>query len=111
MTNDGLLRYSRAGGAQSFTVVSDLAVGLPTESDGGKTYTFQLRRGIHYSTGAEVEPADIRRGIERALLESTGLPAADMSVLVGANSCLTKDGRCDLSRGIVRAPARTRSRS
>ena len=51
MTNDGLLGYSRAGGAQSFTVVPDLAVGLPTVSDGGRTYTFQLRRGIRYSTG------------------------------------------------------------
>jgi ABC-type transport system substrate-binding protein/DNA-binding SARP family transcriptional activator/streptogramin lyase len=101
MTNDGLLGYSRAGGAQSFAVVADLAVGLPTVSDGGKTYTFQLRRGIRYSTGAEVEPADIRRGIERALLESNGTPGAYMSVLVGAGSCLTKDGRCDLSRGIV----------
>jgi ABC-type transport system substrate-binding protein/DNA-binding SARP family transcriptional activator/sugar lactone lactonase YvrE len=102
MTNDGLLGYSRAGGAQSFTVVPDLAVGLPTVSDGGRIYTFQLRRGIRYSTGAEVEPADIRRGVERALLESGGQPqGAYMSVLVGADGCLTKGGRCDLSRGVV----------
>jgi ABC-type transport system substrate-binding protein/DNA-binding SARP family transcriptional activator/streptogramin lyase len=102
MTNDGLLGYSRAGGAQSFTVVPDLAVGLPTVSDGRRTYTFQLRRGIRYSTGAEVEPSDIRRGIERALLESGGqIQGAYMSVLVGAGSCLIKDGRCDLSRGVV----------
>ena len=102
MTNDGLVGYSRAGGAQSFSVVPDLAVGLPTVSNGGRTYTFQLRRGIRYSTGAEVEPADVRRGIERALLESGGQPqGAFMSVLVGASGCLTKDGRCDLSRGVV----------
>lgn len=102
MTNDGLLGYSRAGGAQSYSVVPDLAVGLPTVSDGGRTFTFQLRRGIRYSTGAEVKPADLRRGVERALLESGGQPqGAYMSVLVGAGTCLTKDGRCDLTRGIV----------
>ena len=32
---------------------------------GGKTYTFQLRRGIRYSTGALVEPTDIRFALER----------------------------------------------
>jgi ABC-type transport system substrate-binding protein/streptogramin lyase len=105
MTNDGLLGYSQAGGAKSFTFVPDLAVGLPTVSDGGRTFTFQLRRGIRYSTGADVEPADIRRGVERALLESDGsIPGTYMSVLVGADSCLSKDGRCDLSRGIATSP-------
>ena len=70
MTNDGLLGYSQAGGAETYKVVPDLATGLPTVSDGGLTYTFQLRKGIRYSTGGVVQPADIRRGIERALLES-----------------------------------------
>ena len=68
MTNDGLLGYSHAGGAETYKVVPDLATGLPTVSDGGLTYTFQLRKGIRYSTGGVVQPADIRRGIERALL-------------------------------------------
>ena len=62
--------YGRSGGAESYRVVPDLAVALPTVSDGGRTYTFQLRPGIRYSTGAVVRPADIRRGIERALLTS-----------------------------------------
>ena len=102
ITNDGLLGYSRAGGAQSYHVVPDLAVGLPTVSDGGKTYVFQLRRGIRYSTGAEVGPADIRRGIERALLRSDGqAPGTYMSELVGAKGCLGADARCDLTHGIV----------
>src|SRR5262249_47373458 len=68
LTNDGLLRYGRSGGAEGYRVVPDLAVALPTVSDGGLTYTFQLRPGIRYSTGAVVRPADVRRGIERSLL-------------------------------------------
>jgi peptide/nickel transport system substrate-binding protein len=102
MTNDGLLGYSRAGGADSYTVVPDLAAALPTVSDGGRTYTFQLRDGVRYSTGAVVQPADIRRGIERALLESHGAPPGSyLSAIVGAKGCLTSDSRCDLSHGIV----------
>ena len=104
MTNDGLLTYSRAGGAESYKVVPDLATGIPTVSDGGLTYTFQLRTGIRYSTGGVVRPADIRRGIERALLESDGqVPGSYLAVIEGGRSCLTGK-HCDLTRGITTSP-------
>ena len=102
LTNDGLLGYGRSGGADSHRVVPDLAVALPTITDGGRTYTFQLRPGIHYSTGQFVRPADIRRGIERALLLSGGaVPGSYLSGIVGADGCLRKPPHCDLSKGIV----------
>ena len=104
MTNDGLLTYSRAGGAEAYKVVPDLATGLPTRSDGGLTYTFQLRKGIRYSTGGVVQPADIRRGIERALLESGGNPPGSyLAVIEGGAGCLTGK-HCDLTRGITTSP-------
>jgi len=104
LTNDGLLGYSQAGGADSYKVVADLATGVPTPSDGGLTYTFQLRKGIHYSTGGVVQPADIRRGIERALLDSKGQGlGAYLAVIDGAAECLTGT-RCDLTRGITTSP-------
>jgi YVTN family beta-propeller protein len=105
MTNDGLLGYSRAGGTDTTKVVPDLAAALPTVSDAGRTYTFQLRSGVHYSTGGLVQPADIRRGIERALLESHGQPPSSyLSGIVGAKSCLTSKTHCDLSHGIETSP-------
>jgi peptide/nickel transport system substrate-binding protein len=104
LTNDGLLGYSRAGGAESYKVVADLATGLPTVSDDGLTYTFQLRKGIRYSTGGVVEPADIRRGIERALLESGGqVPGSYLAVIEGGGGCLTGE-HCDLTHGITTSP-------
>ena len=104
LTNDGLLGYSQAGGAGSYKVVPDLATGPPTVSDGGLTYTFQLRKGIRYSTGGIVQPADIRRGIERALLDSKGHgPGAYLAVIEGADGCLT-GAHCDLTRGITTSP-------
>jgi ABC-type transport system substrate-binding protein/DNA-binding SARP family transcriptional activator len=106
LTNDGLLAYSQAGGSEIYKVVPDLATALPTISNGGLTYTFQLRKGIHYSTGEVVEPADIRRGIERALLQSGDeFPklAPYLDVIVGGRGCAT-GGHCDLTRGITTSP-------
>ena len=108
LTNDGLLGYSQAGGAETYKIVPDLATGLPTVSDGGRTYTFQLRKGIRYSTGGVVQPADIRRGIERALLQSGDqFPKMTpyLAAIEGSRGCLTgKRKHCDLTRGITTSP-------
>ena len=67
MTNDGLTAFKRVGGSDGEQVVPDLAVSLPTPTDGGLTYTFQLRSGVRYSNGQPVRPEDFRRAIERSL--------------------------------------------
>jgi YVTN family beta-propeller protein len=102
LTNGGLVGYGRSGGANAYKVVPDLALTLPTVTDGGRTYSFELRPGIRYSTGGLVGPADVRRGIERALLTSgDGIPTSYLSGIDGAAGCITTPKRCDLSRGIV----------
>ena len=63
LTNDGLVGYRRVGGIDGATLVPNLALSLPTPTDGGTTYRFQLRPGVRYSTGATVEPADVRHAI------------------------------------------------
>ncbi len=70
LTNDGLVGFRRAGGVQGAAVVPDLATSMPTPTDGGRTYTFHLRKGVRYSTGEPVLAGDIRRGIERSVLYS-----------------------------------------
>jgi ABC-type transport system substrate-binding protein len=67
MTNDGLLGFRRTGGPAGLTVVPDLATSLPIVSDDGRTYTFQLRKGIRYSTGEAVRAGDFRYALEREL--------------------------------------------
>jgi peptide/nickel transport system substrate-binding protein len=100
LTNDGLVTFRRAGGRHGATPVPDLASELPTPADGGKTYTFHLRPGSRYSTGARVRASDIRRGIARVLLRRTET-AAFYAGVRGAASCLHGSAkRCDLSRGI-----------
>ena len=76
----------------------DLAVALPVAQDGGRTYTFQLRRGVRYSTGAPIRPADFRATFERQYRAKTGLAAIGAPIR-GADRC--SRARCDLSRGII----------
>jgi peptide/nickel transport system substrate-binding protein len=100
VTHDGLLGFRRVGGVQGLEVVPDLALSLATPTDGGRTYTYRLRRGVRYSDGRPVEPGDFRRALERVLrLRSPG--GGYYSNIVGANACLAKPAACDLSRGIV----------
>ena len=98
VTGDGLVGFKRVNGSDGSTVVPDLATSLPKPTDGGRTYTFQLQRGIRYSNGEPLRASDVRRALERGFrLGSPG--AAYYRALVGAATCSRK--RCDLSRGIV----------
>jgi len=95
---DGLVGMQRTGGASGLTLVPDLAVDLPRPSEDGKVYVFTLRRGIHYSTGAEVRPADIRRGVQQALTVYAN-PAL-FAGIVGASDCIRLKTKCELSKGV-----------
>jgi YVTN family beta-propeller protein len=102
LTNDGLIAYERVGGSGSMQLVPDLAVSLPTPTDGGTTYTFQLRPGIHYSNGEPVRPEDFRRALERELiLGATGADSRPFANVLGGRACAANPSHCDLSRGVV----------
>jgi peptide/nickel transport system substrate-binding protein len=99
MTNDGLVGFRKVGGIQGIQLVPDLAVSLPTATDGGKGYTFEVRRGIRYSNGKLVQPEDFRSALERLFeLGSAGAPY--YARIEGADRC-AKGKPCDLSRGVV----------
>ena len=104
LTNDGLVTFRRAGGAAGAVLVPDLATSIPTPTDGGTTYTFQVRTGVHYSTGALVRAVDFRHAIERSLVNGSGT-GFYFNGIVGAEGCVKKPARCDLSKGIVVDPA------
>jgi len=98
MTNDGLVTYRHAAGAAGTQLVADLATRIPTPTDEGKTYTFQLRQGVHYSTGGLVRPIDVRASIERLFTARSPNPGYYTGI-IGADSCTAK--HCDLRRGIA----------
>ena len=94
---DGLTSQRRTGGAEGTQLVPDLATNLPVPTNGGRTYTFRLRRGIRYSNGSQVRPEDFRRGLERTVIHGSYFP--DDWKVAGAAECSVR--RCDLSRGVV----------
>ena len=107
MTNDGLLTYRRVGGAAGLQIVPDLAVAMPTVGDGGRSYTFQLRRGIRYSNGGPVRASDFRYALERQLspaaLSRAGLGYYQdvmFSSIVGYAACRSHPATCSFRNGV-----------
>ncbi len=107
MTSDGLVTYRRAGGAAGLQVVPDLAVAMPTVTDGGRTYTFQLRKHLRYSDGQQVRASDFRSSVERALSPAAlGIASQGyyqdvvFSTIVGYSACRSHPQTCDLTKGI-----------
>jgi YVTN family beta-propeller protein len=98
LTSDGLTTFKRIGGIEGTQVVPDLATDLPTPTDGGRTYTFRLRRGIRYSNGRVVRPEDFRRALERDIVANQ---VNYYNGVIGARACAARPNRCDLSRGVV----------
>jgi peptide/nickel transport system substrate-binding protein len=68
-----LLTYAHAAGKAGGEVIPGLATALPKVSDGGKTYTLTLRKGLRYSNGEPVVAGDFKHALERVfLLNSSG---------------------------------------
>jgi peptide/nickel transport system substrate-binding protein len=102
---DQLVTFARVGGSGSNTIVPDLATAMPTVSDGGKTYTFTLRKGIKFSTGAPVTVADVQASFQRLFKVASPNGGSWYNVIVGATACLSKPATCTLSGGVVVNPA------
>jgi peptide/nickel transport system substrate-binding protein len=73
-------------------VIPGLATALPKVTDGGKTYTMTLRKGLRYSNGEPVVAGDFTHALERVfVLNSSGSPFYDD--IVGAEKfAKTKKG-------------------
>ena len=99
LTNDGLTGFRRVGGVEGTELIPDLATSLPSPTDGGRTYTFRVRRGIHYSDGRLVRPEDFRRALRRTLVVSRD--PVYYGAIAGAAECAAAPSHCDLSRGIA----------
>jgi len=100
-TYDGLLAFTKRAGQASFTVVPDLAQSMPKVTDGGRTYTFTLRKGIRFSNGAPLTTDDVVASFKRIFTVSSPTAGTFYNGIVGAGACLKKPATCDLSQGVV----------
>jgi peptide/nickel transport system substrate-binding protein len=60
------LTYRRAEGEDGTELIPGVARALPKVSGDGRTYSFQVRRGLRYSNGRPVRARDVRHSILRA---------------------------------------------
>lgn len=88
-----LLTYARANGAAGGKVIPGLAESMPKISNGGKTYTLKLRKGLKYSDGAPVKASDFTHAVERTIaLNSLGSPFYVSAIVGGEKFQKTKSG-------------------
>ncbi len=100
-TYDGLLAFTKQAGDASFTVVPDLAESMPKVTNGDKTYTFTLRKGIKFSDGSPVTTDDVVASFKRIFTVSSPTAGTFYNGIVGADGCLNDPSTCDLSKGVI----------
>jgi peptide/nickel transport system substrate-binding protein len=89
-----LVTFRPAPGAAGQELVPDLATTLGVPSDGGATWTYELRRGVRYDDGREVVAADVRNAIDRSNFrtgERSGGPMYFRELLGGIDAVETPD--------------------
>jgi peptide/nickel transport system substrate-binding protein len=67
-----LLTYKHAEGKEGSEVIPGLAESLPKVTNGGKTYTLKLRKGLKYSDGSPVKASDFKFAVERCFKVNSG---------------------------------------
>jgi peptide/nickel transport system substrate-binding protein len=63
----GLTTYARKAGTAGANLIAGLGTSLPKISNGGKTYTVTLRKGLKFSNGDPVVASDFTFTVERAV--------------------------------------------
>lgn len=61
-----LVMFKPAPGKASEELVPDLAESLGKSSEGGKTWTYKIRKGVKFEDGKEVTAEDVKYAIERS---------------------------------------------
>ena len=100
-TYDGLLAFTKAGGDAAFQVVPDIAESIPTPTNGGKTWVFKIRKGIKFSNGKTVTPADVVGSFQRIFKVKSPTSGTFYAGIVGAKACLKTPATCTLKGGVT----------
>jgi peptide/nickel transport system substrate-binding protein len=87
-----LLTYAHEDGEAGAKVVPALAESLPKISDGGKTYTLSLRKGVKYSDGTPVKASDFTSTIERIFKLNSPGSSFYMGIVGAEKFAETKQG-------------------
>ena len=87
----GLATYKHVNGTEGATLIPGLATALPKITDGGKTYTVTLRKGLKYSDGKPVKASDFTFAFERAVKLPWGGSGQFMTPVVSGATAYSKN--------------------
>ncbi|BBE71747.1 ABC transporter substrate-binding protein [Oharaeibacter diazotrophicus] len=104
---DGLVNFSRVAGPGAFKLVPSLAEEIPTPTDGGKTWTFKIRKGVKFSNGKDLTPDDVVASLRRIFKVSGPTAGTFYNGIVGADACLSAPADCKLEGVTADAAAGT----
>jgi len=96
----GLTTYAHANGTAGTKVIPGLCTALPTVTDGGKTYTCTLRKGLVFSNGQPVVASDFTYTLERAIKIPWGGSGEFMTPVV-AGATAYSNGKASTISGVT----------
>ena len=85
ITYTGLYTYAHANGQAGGKVIPGVAQAYPQVSNGGKTYTLTIRKGLKYSDGKQVKASDFPYTIERSIKLNWGGKSFFTNYIAGAS--------------------------
>jgi peptide/nickel transport system substrate-binding protein len=94
-----MLTYAHKTGLAGTALIPALATALPVVTDGGKTYTMTMRKGLTFSDGTPVVASDFTYAIERSIKIEWGGDSFFTSYIVGAAAY--QAGKATTISGIV----------
>jgi peptide/nickel transport system substrate-binding protein len=93
-----LVVYAHKEGNDGTEIIPGLAEEVPEPTNGGKTYTFQLRDGLKYSDGTAVKASDFENTIKRLLKLGSGWSFFYAPIIEGTEEFQKKgDFKADIS--------------
>src|SRR3984885_301051 len=99
LTYLGPYSFAHASGTAGTQIIPAVATTMPTVSNGGKTYTFTIRKGLTYSDGSPVKASDLTFAIERDLKLGWSAASFLTSTIQGASAYST--GKAKTISGIT----------
>jgi peptide/nickel transport system substrate-binding protein len=98
---DGLVAFRKVAGPDGMVLVPDLADSLPQPTDGGLTYRFHLRPGLHFDGGRPVRASDAAASLRRMFRVLSPTAGSFYGAITGAAACLATPATCALPGAVA----------